>query len=328
MVMVSEHPGTTVEQQLAALDLFAGADRELLATVAERSVEIEVPKGRELTTAGTEAREFVVILDGYAAVSIAGVPISYLGAGSCFGEMSLIDGRPRTADVVALSPMRLIVISREDFLHLIERSPAFCGRLLTVVVGRLRLANAQLAERAEVGSGPPSPETASARSVNAARSGARRDRVRTRGGGRNGIDDDDEAMRWLARTLAWDRTARPSSGAEARGRPRGRRTSPGGREPRSCRRDAAARPSPSGCGSRSGRRSVHRGSGCPGATTGSREGREPIDDRLRRAWWLRPPGTGTRDGAARPVVRATADRYRDRRGWGRTPGGHGGWRQT
>ena len=61
--------------------------------------------------------------------------------------------------------MRLIVISGEDFRHLLERSPEFCGRMLTLVVGRLRLANAQLAERAEVGSGPPSSETTSARSV-------------------------------------------------------------------------------------------------------------------------------------------------------------------
>src|SRR4051794_15084479 len=187
MVMVAESTGTAV-QQLAGLDLFIGADRELLLSVAERSVEIEVPKGRELTTAGTEAREFVVILDGYACVSIAGVPISYLGAGSCFGEMSLIDGRPRTADVVALSPMRLIVISREDFQHLLERSPAFCGRLLTVVVGRLRLANAQLAERAEVGSEPPSSETTSTRSVLDGPVGRPPDRILTRGGGRNGTD--------------------------------------------------------------------------------------------------------------------------------------------
>ncbi len=188
MVMVTEHPGPTVEHDLAALDLFTGADRALLETLAERCVEIEVPKGRELTSAGAEAREFVVILDGYAVVSIAGVPISYLGAGSCFGEMSLIDGRARTADVVALSPMRLIVISREDFLTMLERSPEFAGRVLTLVVGRLRLANAQLAERAEVGSGPPSPETASARTVIGRTAGRSPDRVSTPGGDRDGID--------------------------------------------------------------------------------------------------------------------------------------------
>ena len=189
MVMVSECTGTTVEHQLAALDLFAGADRELLATVAERCIEIEVPKGRELLCAGAEAREFVVILDGHASVSIAGVPISYLGTGSCFGEMSLIDGQRRTADVVALAPMRLIVLSRDDFRFLLERSPEFCSRMLTLVVGRLRLANAQLAERAEVGSGPPSPETTSARAVIRRPVGALPDWARRPGGGwDDGID--------------------------------------------------------------------------------------------------------------------------------------------
>ena len=188
MVMVAEHFGSTVMRQLAALDLFAGADRALLDTLAERCVEIEVPKGRELTSAGAEAREFVVIVDGYAVVSIAGVPISYLGAGSCFGEMSLIDGRARTADVVALSPMRLIVISREDFLAMLQQSPEFCGRVLTVVVGRLRLANAQLAERAEVGSGPPSPETTSTRPVLDRGAGRPPGPAGNTGGGRNGID--------------------------------------------------------------------------------------------------------------------------------------------
>jgi CRP-like cAMP-binding protein len=188
MVMVSERPGPKSVQPLAALDLFAGADRELLTAVAERSVEIEVPKGQELLTAGTVAREFAVILDGHAAVSIGGVPISYLGTGSCFGEMSLIDGQLRTADVVALAPMRLVVISGEDFRMLLARSPEFCGRMLTLVVGRLRLANAALAERAEVGSGSPSPETASARSVSRDPVDAGPTRARTRGGGTDGSD--------------------------------------------------------------------------------------------------------------------------------------------
>ncbi len=183
MVMVWERPGTTAVQELVALDLFSGADRELLATVAERSVEVEVPEDRVLLTAGTEAREFVVILDGHASVSIAGVPVSYLGAGTCFGEMSLIDGRPRTADVVARSSMRLIVIRREDFLDLIEQSPAFCGRLLALIVGRLRLANAKIAEWAEGGSTPPNIEASSARSAIDGTAGGQPGCARDEGGG-------------------------------------------------------------------------------------------------------------------------------------------------
>ena len=159
-----EATGDTDVRRLAGLDLFTGADRALLESVATRSVALEVDKGRELVREGGEAREFVVILDGHAAVSIGGVPVSYVGAGSCFGEMSLIDGRTRTATVTAASPMRVVVISREDFLVLLQE-PSFCLRILTMVVGRLRLANAQLAERADVDPGSPSSRVGAARSV-------------------------------------------------------------------------------------------------------------------------------------------------------------------
>lgn len=166
MVMVWNGAGTVVDE-LASLDLFNGTDRSVLAEIAERGFELEVPAGRLLMQAGTEAREFVVILDGHAEVAIGGAPVSYVGPGSCCGEMSLIDGRRRTADIRALAPMRVFVIAREDFFVLIERSPAFGARMLTVVVGRLRLANAQLAERAETGlAESPSPAAVSARSVN------------------------------------------------------------------------------------------------------------------------------------------------------------------
>jgi CRP-like cAMP-binding protein len=165
MTTISEPIGTADVHRLAELDLFAGADRELLATVALRSVVLEVAKGRELLSEGCEAREFVVILDGHAVVTVAGVPIAYLGAGSSFGEMSLIDGRRRTATVTAASPMQVIVFAREDFRVLLMQEPTFCMRILTMVVGRLRLANSQLAERALAGSGPPSPDPGPARSV-------------------------------------------------------------------------------------------------------------------------------------------------------------------
>jgi CRP/FNR family transcriptional regulator, cyclic AMP receptor protein len=154
MVMVWDSAGTAAAHELGALDLFADTDRELLDAVAARCVELDVPAGHELMRAGAEAREFVVILDGIAEIAIAGLPIARLGAGSCLGEMSLVDARRRTADVVARSPMRLIVLSRDDFLLLLERSSSFCVGLLRMVVGRLRLANAQLTERNVAGSGP------------------------------------------------------------------------------------------------------------------------------------------------------------------------------
>ena len=172
-------------RRLSELELFAGADREQLGAIARRSMAIEVDEGRELVREGCEAREFVVILDGYAAVTISGVPISYLGAGSCFGEMSLIDGTRRSATVTAASPMRLIVVTREDFLDLLAQEPSFCLRVLRMVVGRLRLADAQLAERAAAGPGSPSSGFGAARSVT---TGARGDPDPSSGGRSDGSD--------------------------------------------------------------------------------------------------------------------------------------------
>jgi CRP/FNR family transcriptional regulator, cyclic AMP receptor protein len=148
MVMVRDGAATVLDE-LAGLDLFEGTDRTLLGDVAARGLELRVPSGHTLMRSGSEARELVVILDGHAEVSIARNPVAYLGPGSCCGEMSLLDGRRRTADVRAAAPMRLFVLSREDFFLLLERSPAFGARMLTTVVGRLRLANAALAERAD-----------------------------------------------------------------------------------------------------------------------------------------------------------------------------------
>jgi CRP-like cAMP-binding protein len=164
MTLTCDATGGTDVRRLSGLDLFTGADRALLEAVAARSVSLEVEKGRELVREGGDAREFVVILDGHASVSIGGVTISYVGPGSCFGEMSLIDGRSRTATVTAASPMVVVVISREDFLVLLQE-PSFCMRILTMVVGRLRLANAQVAERADADPGTPSSRDGAARSV-------------------------------------------------------------------------------------------------------------------------------------------------------------------
>jgi CRP-like cAMP-binding protein len=174
---------STDVRRLSELELFAGADHDLLVALADRSIAIDVDKGRELVREGGPAREFVVILEGHAVVSLSGVPISYIGAGSCFGEMSLIDGSRRTGTVTAASAMRIVVFNRDDFLELLNKEPAFCVRVLTMIVGRLRLANAQLAERAGAGSGSPSPEPAPARSV---------DHADTRGDPRSQVRGDDD----------------------------------------------------------------------------------------------------------------------------------------
>ena len=158
------HPTKT--DRLAGIELFTGANQADLECVAERCVELQVSAGRELCREGERAREFVVILEGEALVTIGGRETAHLGRGSCFGEMALIDGRKRTATVTARTAMRVLVFGGDDFRALLEEFPSFSFRILTLVVGRLRLANSQLSERAGFVNRSPSQWSIPARSAN------------------------------------------------------------------------------------------------------------------------------------------------------------------
>ena len=68
-----------------------------------------------------------------------------LGAGEIFGEIALLDGRPRTANALALTRCELIAIDRRDFIPLIKEQPEIALKLIEVLCTRLR----QVSERVE-----------------------------------------------------------------------------------------------------------------------------------------------------------------------------------
>jgi CRP-like cAMP-binding protein len=152
--------------RLAELGLFRGLRRPVLERIAACCTEIEVPEGRQLCAAGEIAHEFVVVVDGAAAYTLDGGPTHRIGAGSCFGELGLVDGLGSPVTLVAVSPMRLIVCPGPDFRELLESEPAFASRILAVVSGRLRILMAELSERAEPEPRSPSPGSGPARSAN------------------------------------------------------------------------------------------------------------------------------------------------------------------
>jgi len=69
-----------------------------------------------------------------------------LNAGDIFGEIALLDGGERTADVIALTDCKLIVIERRDFLPLVHSSPDVAQRLIEVLCERLRNTSRQVEE--------------------------------------------------------------------------------------------------------------------------------------------------------------------------------------
>ena len=103
------------EKRLRSLPLFENLGRKERKLVAQRADEIDVPEGKRLATQGEFAYEFFVVEDGTAEVIADGERLAELGPGDFLGEIALVRHDRRTADVVARSPMRLVVLTAADF---------------------------------------------------------------------------------------------------------------------------------------------------------------------------------------------------------------------
>jgi CRP-like cAMP-binding protein len=99
---------------LKTIPLFSSLSEKALNTVAVFASETSVSAGKRLVHEGDYSYELIVIESGTADVIKGGEVIGSLGPGDVFGEMGLLAGAKRMADVVATSPMRLITLSKWD----------------------------------------------------------------------------------------------------------------------------------------------------------------------------------------------------------------------
>ena len=100
--------------RLKAIPLFSSLSDKALDTVSVFSSEMSVPTGKRLVHEGDYSYELIVIETGTADVIKDGEVIGSLGPGDVFGEMGMLSGGRRTADVIATSPMRLITLDKWD----------------------------------------------------------------------------------------------------------------------------------------------------------------------------------------------------------------------
>jgi len=132
--------------RLEEVGLLAGCSRRQLRAIARISEVIEVPAASVLARAGAAGDEFFLILDGSARVEVSARKRSRLEPGQYFGEMSLLDGGPRSASVTAETPLRLLVIKRRDFTTLLREAPELTQSLLATLSQRVRQAEASLTD--------------------------------------------------------------------------------------------------------------------------------------------------------------------------------------
>lgn len=129
---------------LETIPLFRDLSRKQLEQVARLADEIQVPAGRRLATAGESGRELFVIIEGRATVSTKRGRSLRLGRGNFFGEMSLLDGGPRSATVDADSDMRLLVVGQREFGQLLAAAPPLALKIMSSLSNRVRDAEAAI----------------------------------------------------------------------------------------------------------------------------------------------------------------------------------------
>ncbi|OLC16108.1 MAG: hypothetical protein AUH29_06245 [Candidatus Rokubacteria bacterium 13_1_40CM_69_27] len=131
-------------EHLQRVPLLSGCTQRQLRSIARIAEVREVPAGTVLTRTGEPGEEFFVIIDGKARVEVSARKRVRLRPGDFFGEMSMLDGGPRSATVVAETALRLLVIKRRDFSLLLSKASDLTRSLLTVLSQRVRQAEQAL----------------------------------------------------------------------------------------------------------------------------------------------------------------------------------------
>jgi len=142
-----------IRATIARAPLFAAlpisAIEDLTARIAVRRIAV----GSAVLTQGEPGDAMFVIMTGRVKVVIFGesgreVTLSILRPGDSFGEMSLFDQSPRSANCIAIEPTTLLALSREDLFRHIQAHPRTATNLLGEMARRLRRADETIAQLA------------------------------------------------------------------------------------------------------------------------------------------------------------------------------------
>lgn len=127
---------------LGSVPLFSQCSKAELREIAKIGTRLEVAAGTDLTTEGSRGQQSFLLIEGKARCTVRGAAVAKLGPGDFFGELSLIDGGPRSATVTAVTPLTVTVLNAYEFDHLLRAAPSIAVKLLVTLAGRLRDAQA------------------------------------------------------------------------------------------------------------------------------------------------------------------------------------------
>jgi len=125
---------------LKKVPLFSNLSQRHLGEIGKHADQVQVEKGRVLVQQGKIGWDFIFIVEGKARVEKDGKVIRQLSGGDFFGEISLIDGEPRTSTVIAETDMTLLIVHKTSFDHLLDAIPGLQRKILIFLCQYLRRA--------------------------------------------------------------------------------------------------------------------------------------------------------------------------------------------
>ncbi len=128
-------------ETLEPLGVLYGCPGKELEHIVRMSRAVDVPAGRTLYEQGRIPLDFMLVESGYADVVVGGRTVAAIGPGETIGEMGVLDRGPRSATVMARTPMRVRLIDAHDVDALMELAPTFTRALLRELSARVRTAN-------------------------------------------------------------------------------------------------------------------------------------------------------------------------------------------
>ena len=134
---------------LRNVSLFESLDQQELEALSDVTFTRTFSKDNVIILAEDEGDTLFILKNGQVKVSIVSeegreVILSLLGPGAVFGELSLLDGKPRSANVVATEETDLLMLRRADFLQLIYKTPQIATALLAELATRMRKTDRQI----------------------------------------------------------------------------------------------------------------------------------------------------------------------------------------
>ncbi len=134
------HGGISKKQLdlLKAVPIFSACSQRELRTIAHLVTEVDAEEGAYLTLRGKPGRQFFLVLEGVASCRVGRREVRQFGPGDFFGEMALLYSGVRSADVVALSDMRLLVLDSREFRSMLMTTPTIGVKMLSNLAQRLR----------------------------------------------------------------------------------------------------------------------------------------------------------------------------------------------